>query len=303
MSVSNTSARTAPTQRSLLARHPLISFFVMAYAFSWIAWSPWYLSEEGVGLLPYPVSDFPWLALGIFLGPTLAAFIMTGVTEGRAGLRRLLRRIVLWRVELRWYLFAFIGVPLVMTLGAILVPGGLASLQFLGPGYVLTYPVTFIVVLLIGGPLGEEIGWRGFALPRMQPLHGPLVGSIILGLLWGLWHLPEFLVPAWADTSGGSDLLAIVKFCIFAIVSAIIFTWVFNNTKGSVLIAVLVHATIDAPFLPYSVLLGPSEAINSLLLGFGALALAVVALTRGRLGYQHYRQEEDEEPDLATART
>jgi membrane protease YdiL (CAAX protease family) len=107
------------------------------------------------------------------------------------------------------------------------------------------------------------------------------------------------MVPAWADSSGGSDLLAIVKFCIFAIASAIIFTWVFNNTKGSVLMAALVHATIDAPFLPFSVLLGPSEAMNGMLLGFGALALVVVALTRGRLGYQHYQQEED--PDLATA--
>jgi uncharacterized protein len=211
----------------------------------------------------------------------------------------LLRRIVLWRVGLRWYLFAFIGVPLVMTLGTILVPGGLASLQFLGPGYVLTYLVTFIAVLIIGGPLGEEIGWRGFALPRMQPLQGPLVGSIILGLLWGLWHLPQFMVPTWADSSGGSSPLAIVKFCIFAIAAAIILTWVFNNTKGSVLMAILVHTSIDAPFLPYSVLLGPSEAMNSMLLGLGAVALVVVALTRGRLGYQHYQQEED--PDLATA--
>jgi uncharacterized protein len=142
----------------------------------------------------------------------VAAFIMTATTEGRVGIRRLLRRIVLWRVRLRWYLFAFIGVPLVMTLGTILVPGGLASLQFLGLGYVLTYLVTFVFVAVLGGPLGEEIGWRGFALPRMQPLHGPLVGSIILGLLWGLWHLPEFMVPTWADSSGGSGLLAIVKF-------------------------------------------------------------------------------------------
>ncbi len=78
-------------------------------------------------------------------------------------------------------------------------------------------------------------------------------------------------------------------------------TWVFNNTKGSVLMAILVHASIDAPFLPYSVLLGPAEVMNSLLLGFGALALVVVAVTRGRLGYEHYRQEED--PDPATAPT
>jgi membrane protease YdiL (CAAX protease family) len=166
---------------------------------------------------------------------------------------------------------------------------------------VLTYLVTFIIVLIIGGPLFEEIGWRGFALPRMQPLHGPLVGSIILGLLWGLWHLPEFMVATWAESSGGSSPLAIVKFCIFAIAMTIILTWVFNNTKGSVLMAVLVHASIDAPFLPFSVLLGPSEVMNSMLVGFGALALVVVALTRGRLGYEHYQQEED--PDPATAPT
>jgi membrane protease YdiL (CAAX protease family) len=230
----------------------------------------------------------------------LAAFIMTAVSEGGAGVRRLLRRIVLWQVGLRWYLFAFIGVPLLMALGTIIVPGGLASFQFLGPRYVLTYLATLIPVLIIGGPLFEEIGWRGFALPRMQRLHGALVGSIILGILWGLWHLPEFLVPSWAATSGGSDLLAIVKFVTFAVATAIVFTWVFNNTKGSVLMAILVHASVDAPFLPFSVALGPSEAMNSMLLGFGALALLLVALTGGRLGYQRYREEV---PDLATAPT
>ena len=305
MTTATPPVQSASPDKGLLARHPLVFFFLMAFAFSWIAWSPWVLSEEGAGLLPFssPLLERVALPLGIFLGPTLAAFIMTAITEGRAGIRRLLGRIVLWRVGLRWYLFAFIGVPLVMTLGTILVPGGLASLQFLGPGYVLTYLVTFVFVAVLGGPLFEEIGWRGFALPRMQPLHGPLVGSIILGLLWGLWHLPEFMVPTWADSSGGSSPLAIVKFCIFAIAATIILTWVFNNTKGSVLMAILVHASIDAPFLPFSVLLGPAEVMNSLLVGFGALALVIVALTRGRLGYDHYRQEAEEEPASATAPT
>ena len=305
MTVANPPVQSASPDKGLLARHPLVFFFLMAFAFSWIAWSPWVLSEEGAGLLPFssPLLERVALPLGIFLGPTLAAFIMTGITEGRAGTRRLLGRIVLWRVGLRWYLFAFIGVPLVMTLGTILVPGGLASLQFLGPGYVLTYLLTFVFVAVLGGPLFEEIGWRGFALPRMQPLHGPLVGSIILGLLWALWHLPEFMVPTWAASSGGSSPLAIVKFVLFAIAATIILTWVFNNTKGSVLMAILVHASIDAPFLPFSVLLGPAEVMNSLLVGFGALALVIVALTRGRLGYDHYLQEAEEEPASATAPT
>src|SRR5919199_990316 len=200
MSVGNTSARPASPHRGLLARHPLISFFVMAFAFSWIVWSPWVLSEEGVGLLPFELGGAAsglLNAAAILLGPTLAGLIITGSTEGRAGIRRLLRRIVLWRVGFVWYLFALIGVPVVMAIGTLILPGGLASILALGPGYVPTYLGSFVLVTILGGPLFEEPGWRGFALPRLQPLHGPLVGTLILGLLWALWHLPEFLVPSW----------------------------------------------------------------------------------------------------------
>jgi membrane protease YdiL (CAAX protease family) len=304
MSVDNASVQPASPQRGLLARHPLISFFIMAYAFSWIAWSPWVLSEDGAGLLPYELSGATTgllNAAAILLGPTLSAFIMTGITEGRAGIRRLLRRIVLWRVGLRWYLFALVGIPVVMALGTLILPGGLASLlALIGPGYVLGYLGTFVLVTILGGPLFEEPGWRGFALPRLQPLHGPLLGTLILGLLWALWHLPEFMVPAWAEASGGRGFLAIVKFVCIAIAFAIVTTWVFNNTKGSVLMAILVHASIDTFSLPIGGLASPSAVGNSILLSFGVLALVLVVLTRGRLGYRHYRQEE---PYLATAPT
>jgi uncharacterized protein len=300
-----TAERPAPPQGGLLARHPLISFFIMAYAFSWIAWSPWVLSEEGVGLLPFELSGATIALLtpvAILLGPTLSGFIMTGITEGKAGVRRLLHRIVLWRVGLRWYLFALICVPVVMALGPLILPGGLASLLGLGPGYLLTYLSSYVLVVILGGPLFEEPGWRGFALPRLQPLHGPLVGTLILGLLWALWHLPEFLVPSWAESSGGSGflaivILAIVKFVVIATAFAIIITWVFNNTKGSVFMAMLVHASIDTSTIPLGTLFSPSDLSNSILLSFGVLALVLVVLTRGRLGYQ------EEEPELATAPT
>src|ERR687894_2738236 len=101
MSVGNASVQqSASPPRGLLARHPLVSFFVMAYTFSWIVWSPWVLSEEVVGLLPFRLSDGTsglLNAFAILAGPTLSALIMTGITEGRAGIRRLLGRIVLWR--------------------------------------------------------------------------------------------------------------------------------------------------------------------------------------------------------------
>ena len=118
-----------------------------------------------------------------------------------------------------------------------------------------------------------------------------------------MWHLPEFMVLSWAGSSGGSSILdirQIGKFVIFAMAVAIVITWVFDNTKGSLRMAMLMHASIDTFSVPLRVLFAPAEVSNSLLLSFGLLALLLVALTRGRLGYQHYRQEE---PDPATAPT
>src|SRR5215212_7332242 len=125
-------ATTAPLQpaapqrglKGLLARHPLISFFVMAYALTWLAWSPWYLSEDGIGLLHYDgeaISDYVNI-VALILGPTLSAFIMTGVTEGRRGVRRLAHRIVLWRVGFRRYLFVLVGIPAIIVLSTVVLP-------------------------------------------------------------------------------------------------------------------------------------------------------------------------------------
>jgi uncharacterized protein len=187
MSVGNASVQPSSAPRSLLARRPLVFYFIMAYALSWIAWSPWYLSQDGVGLLPYyPSSGVSGLILiaGLVLGSFLSGFIMTGATEGRAGIRRFLRRFVLWRVKLRWYLVVLVGIPLIMLLGAIVMPGALASFEPMDPlSTLINYVPFFVLVLVLGGPLFEEPGWRGFALPRLQRLHGPLVGTLILGLL------------------------------------------------------------------------------------------------------------------------
>jgi membrane protease YdiL (CAAX protease family) len=285
-------AQPASAHQGLLARHPLVSFFVMAYAFSWLVWTPWVLGEDGAGLLPIKLSDATsglLNAAAILAGPTLAAFIMTGTTEGRAGVRRLLGRYVLWRVGIQWYLFALIGIPLIMLLGTVVVSGDLPNLGALGgPSYVLSYLAFFVLVFILGGPLLEEPGWRGFALPRLERLHGPLVGTLILGVLWALWHLPEFLVPSWAASSGGGGILGITQFVVITITFAIVITWVFNNTQASLLLVMLVHASIDT----FGSALGeifPAPAASStlpLLIGFGAVAVVLVALTRGRLGYR-----------------
>jgi len=289
-----TAAPVQPTDphgglKGLLTRHPLVSFFAMAYALTWLAWSPWYLSKAGVGLLPYDgesISDY-LNTVALALGPTLSAFIMTGVTGGRDGVRRLLRRIVLWRVGLGWYLFVLLGIPAILVLSTIVLPGALASFQASAvPSTMFLYVVAGPVFLFAGGPVFEEIGWRGFAFPRLQRLHGPLVGSLVLGALWGLWHLPLFLIPSW-DTPHGS-LLDVALFVTWAVSTTIVITWVFNNTKGSVLLAILAHGSINsAAVAVYGLFPAPAVtgSITNVVVGFGVAALLVVVLTRGRLGY------------------
>jgi uncharacterized protein len=131
------------------------------------------------GLLSFrsPIGASASVVVASFVGPFLSAFIMTGITEGRTGTGRLLRRCVLWQVGFGWYLVALIGIPLILLLGVTVLPGAMAS--FKGLASLVAFPwLSQIVYVFVHGPLGEEPGWRGFALPRLQRLHGPLVGSL-----------------------------------------------------------------------------------------------------------------------------
>ena len=305
-------ATAAPVQpdaphQGVLARHPLTFYFLLAYAGTWLVTVPVALSANGVGLLPFGIPEGSVIfvsAAWVFLGPTLAAFIMTGATEGRAGIRRLMHRYVLWRVGLGWYLVVLLGPPVIVLLATIVLPGALASFQTLTPLQPLPLLVSFPIVLIFGGALFEEGGWRGFALPRLQRLHGPLVGTLILAPLWACWHLPLFWVTVWGTPP---TILNMVLFLAAVIFMTIVFTWVFNNTKGSILLAILLHTSFDTLVGPVG-LLFPAPLVTGyggalpMLIGVGVTALVLVALTRGRLGYQHYRQE-DEYPDPATAPT
>src|SRR5262249_42488550 len=176
-----------------------VFYFLIAYAFSWLAWLPLVLSEDVVGLLSFrsPIGFYATLAIASFVGPFLSAFIVMGITEGRLGICRFLRQLVLWRVGFKWYLFALIGLPAIMVLSVIFLPGALASFQGLAGLAPLPMLALFVYIFFLGGPLGEEPGWRGFALPRLQRRYGPFFGSLILGPIWAFWHLPIFWIPAW----------------------------------------------------------------------------------------------------------
>jgi uncharacterized protein len=156
----------------------------------------------------------------------------------------------------------------------------------------VSYPVYFVIVFFGGGPLGEEVGWRGFALPRMQPRYGPLWGTLLLGVLWVFWHLPDFLTPAQGGGPGVSFATLLTNFSIFflfVVALAIIFTWVFNHTRGSIFIAILLYASINTPqvvWIPLFLAVDVTGMNLAALIAFGVPALLIVILTRGRLGYQ-----------------
>ncbi len=305
MTTANASERPATTRGGLLARHPLIFYFLIAFAFSWLMFLSGPLTYYGV--LNTSPSVLGLLGITGLLGPILSGFVMTAVTEGRAGIRRWLRRIVRWRVGLRWYLFALVGLPVVMVLGTIIRPGALESFQTLAPLAVLPYLNAFVFMVLIGGPLFEEPGWSGFAQPRLQRLHGPLVGGLILGSLWALWHLPWFLIPSQdlTDIPPRGTVLDFVVFALALTALRLIIMWVFNNTRGSGLMAILVHASWNTFYSAALIQLFPAPSVLgsylNLTIAAGVLALLLVAVTRGRLGYRNYRQEED--PGAATAPT
>lgn len=153
--------------------------------------------------------------------------------------------------------------------------------------WLVTYVIMFVLGGVAGGPLFEEVGWRGFALPRMEAQLGPLHGTLLLGGLWALWHLPQYAVlPEWVAQSGGSDPASIAAFILLVVGLAPIMTWLLNRTRGSVLIAILAHASVNTALVMMPGQLFPKVGSTPVpfALACAAMALVLIVLTRGRLG-------------------
>lgn len=282
---------SARSQKGLLARSPLLAYFVLAFAGAWIAWLPLVLSKNGLGLLPFtPTTGWIYAleVLGSLTGPTLAAFLVTSAIAGKQGVQHLLRRYVQRRGYRRWFLLILLGAPLLVILAAGLAGrfGGIHDSTLITQRWsqLVTMYLPIVALNIPGGPLGEEPGWRGLALPHLQRSYGALVATLILGVLWGLWHLPLFLVKG---VDGPFALAGFGLFLLGAITLAIFLTWVFNNTGGSLLVAIVLHATFNANS-SLVVLLSPIFPLLSwnLYLVYGGCALLVLLLTKGRLSYK-----------------
>jgi uncharacterized protein len=218
--VAVTSADRLPTVparglRGWAQRHPVAAFFVLAYALSWLVWIPASLAGAGQALL----------VVGAF-GPAAAAFIVLRITGG--SVRAWARQILRWRVQLRWYLYA-LGLPALLFAvvnGALALLGkeiDLALLADRAPSYL----AAFAFAALLGGGQ-EEPGWRGFALPRLQRQLTPLRATLLLAVLWGLWHLPIY----------GLGFVGPMLFAVF-------YTYLYNRS-GSVGLCMLLHGSFTA---------------------------------------------------------
>jgi membrane protease YdiL (CAAX protease family) len=285
---------TGPSNRlvQMMRRHPLLCYFLIALGFSW-----------AYELIVYGILHLPEASIGraFILGPTFAAFLMMAITEGKPGVRCLLRRCVLWRVGIPWYLFVLLGVPVLVLLGFFVLPGAVAAFRAPAPAFALSYLELFILIFFATS-LFEEPGWRGFALPRLQQRSGPLVGTLLLGALWALWHLPLFLfVPGGFNGAGTGFVGIMVSYAAFSVgivALAVIITWVFNNARGSLLLVMLLHTSYDTAYSVVLPKLFPSLPVTPLINGLGNLnivlivvAVLVIVATRGRLGYQRYQRE------------
>lgn len=221
--------------RSMIRSYPVISFFVLTFAFTWVLWGLVIVLH-----LPMSAGYVPFL-MGAS-GPSLVAFLITGITGGRQAVNSLWGRIKYWRVGLAWILVALF-LPTVMVLGGIglnlLFSGALPDFKLLKGEWFLI-PVALITGMLLGGPLEEEFGWRGFALVNLQKKYNALIASLMVGFFWGIWHLPAFLIP-WSTQHD----IPVFLFLLHDLALAILFTWIFNNTGGSILMAMLAHAAFN----------------------------------------------------------
>ena len=268
--------------RNLLSRRPLAAYIVLAFGLSWLLWWVAELGEK-------PVLFLDWL--GGF-GPAFAAILLTGLLEGREALGMLLRRVFAWRVHPLLYLAA-VTLPLIGTLLLIalygLINGKPETIKMIGPWLATlarTSPV-LLMSLLLGWIVvtGEEIGWRGYLLPRLRARHSDLAASLMVGLVWGLWHLPEL----WPFKAGSAPI-TLLFFMADIVIIAVLYTWLYANSRGSILLVSLFHGVYDLMVMYASASLPFIRETRGLetviLLGMATVVVAIYGPRRFERGKQ-----------------
>jgi membrane protease YdiL (CAAX protease family) len=290
------------TIKALIKSHPLLSYFALTFA---ITWSLFVFAVGGPGGIPATKEEFttlPLLAiLAVLVGPSVSGILLTGLLYGREGFRDLLTRMRRWRVGARWYAVALLTAPLVFT--AVLIPLSLISPVFLPGIFASEAKVSLVLMSIVVGlivGIFEELGWTGFAVPTLLKLrYGVLSTGLIVGVLWGAWHLLGNDIWASVATSGGlPPALFAVGVGLVLLVGQlpayrVLMVWVYDRT-GSLLVAILMHASYSACTFILGPVAGPGARSGVYLLAYviasAAVTWVIVAVlaiaTRGHLSRQ-----------------
>jgi membrane protease YdiL (CAAX protease family) len=226
---SEISEKTSRPDTRVSTRVQLIVFFALSFLLAWLAWIPAMLNPKA----PQPLS-----IVGLF-APALSAIIVLWWAQGKASVVALFKRYTIWRFSIGWYLFALLLMP-IMYLASLVVAilsthASFAHLFFSNSPLFLL--VAYVYLMVINS--GEEIGWRGFALPLLQNLlQRPVVAGLVLGVIWALWHLPLYINPEVAT-------MPYPLFVLLVVGLSVIYTHLFNRSRGSLLPVVMLHAATD----------------------------------------------------------
>jgi membrane protease YdiL (CAAX protease family) len=229
----------ATASQKISIRTQLIAFFLLSFLIGWVAWLPLVINPQ----LPQPMS-----IIGLF-APALSAVLVAWWGQGKAGVATIFQRYRIWRFSIAWYIFALLVIPVIYGIGLLLAT--LGTHVAIGKLFLVNSPffllAAYIYLMIINS--GEEIGWRGFALPLLETqFRRPLFAGLLLGVFWALWHLPLYIYPALAT-------MPYPVFFLFAVGLSVIYMHLFHQTKGSLWPVVMLHAATDV--LPRLVQLTP----------------------------------------------
>jgi membrane protease YdiL (CAAX protease family) len=287
---------TRANPEAFIARHPVAIYFGLTFA---ISWGGALLTIGGSGAMrsTTPASDprFAYALIAMLAGPSLAGLLMTALVSGRPGLREFLSRLLTWRVGAVWYAVALLTAPvaMIMTLLA-LSPSSPAFL----PGILTTDDRTSLLLmsLAVGLSAGifEELGWTGFAIPRLRQRYGVLTTGLIVGILWSAWHL---FPNVWASRAAAGELAIPVYyagtaagvFVGYLTAFRVLMVWCYDHTQ-SLFVAMLMHVSLTSSLLILNPIGISGAHLQVFSFAFAAAVWVVVAVIALRSGWQHERR-------------
>ncbi|MBU0469106.1 MAG: CPBP family intramembrane metalloprotease [Candidatus Omnitrophica bacterium] len=275
--------------RNIISKHPVISFFTLTYLINWIGFS-----LHSAGLFP-AIYELPLIynenVVAVFRvrrtllnwAPNFAAMIVIGTTHGWSGIYNLFKKFTIWRVGIKLWIRALL-IPVLISIAAIFLHssiGGKIDLSLISC-LPMIFLLRFCFSLSTGG-IGEEAGWRGFALPIMQKRFGAFGASLLIGFVWAFLHMPMWFLRQW-------DILTITYFVVAVICLSILLTWFYNKTNGSLLIVAVVHGMfniLDATLSnSYAAVISREDYMLMFMLIMCISSILILYVTKGRLGYK-----------------